>query len=59
MFDQMQVIANLDAALRRESDTIRAAELRKDGDSVDKAKVRIDRLLDTRLTLETTCTPST
>ena len=57
MFDQMQVIANLDAALRRERDTIRAAELRKDGDSVDKAKVRIDRLLDTRLTLETPCTP--
>jgi len=51
MFDQVQVIANLDAALRRERDTIRAAHARKDSDSVDKAKARVDRLLDTRLTL--------
>jgi len=51
MFDSTQVIANLDAALHREADTIRTAELRKDSASVDKAKARIDRLLDTRLTL--------
>ena len=51
MFDQMQVIANLDAALRREADTIRAAELRKDSRSADKAGVRVDQLLDTRLSI--------
>jgi len=46
-----QVIANLDAELGRARDAIRAAQKRKDSRSVDKARVRVDELLDTRLTL--------
>ena len=59
MVNDAQVIANLDVELHRYRDAIRAAQKRKDSRSVDKAKARVDELLDARLTLEHSCTPST
>ena len=51
MFDDTQVIANIDAALRRDADAIRAAQARKDSRAVTQVLKDVDRLLDTRLSI--------